>query len=95
MKRILLAVLNSFINAIVRCGRTASGHDETSDTDPGIATSKDDYLLETYILSTNHYQIELLTNLGSSSRGWRHRRNQFPKTKERLGVSSASIAIVP
>ena len=41
---------------------TASGH-ETTDTDPGIATSKDDYSLETYILSTNHYQIELLTNL--------------------------------
>jgi len=34
---------------------TASGH-ETTDTDPGIATTKDD-------LSTNHYQIELLTNL--------------------------------
>src|SRR6266581_4386865 len=29
----------------------------------GIATTKDDYSLETYILSTNHYQIELLTNL--------------------------------
>src|SRR5881409_2748512 len=41
---------------------TASGH-ETTDTDPGIAASKDDYSLETYVLSTNHYQIELLTNL--------------------------------
>jgi kynurenine formamidase len=41
---------------------TALGH-ETTDTDPGIATTKDDYSLETYILSTNHYQIELLTNL--------------------------------
>ena len=38
---------------------TASGY-ETTDTDPGLATTKD---LETYILSTNHYQIELLTNL--------------------------------
>ena len=34
---------------------TASGH-ETTDTDPGIATTKDDYSLETYILRTNHYQ---------------------------------------
>jgi len=34
-----------------------------SDTDPGIATTKEDYSLGTYILSTNHYQIELLTNL--------------------------------
>ena len=41
---------------------TASGQ-ETTDTDPGLATTKDDYSLETYILSTNHYQIELLTNL--------------------------------
>jgi len=41
---------------------TASGH-ETTDTDPGIATSKDDYSLETYILGTDHYQIELLANL--------------------------------
>ncbi len=36
---------------------TASGH-ETTDTDPGFAASKDDYSLETYILSTNHYQID-------------------------------------
>lgn len=26
-----------------------------------VATSKNDYSLETYILSTNHYQIELLS----------------------------------
>ena len=31
----------------------ASGH-ETTDTDPGTATSKNDYSRETYILSTNH-----------------------------------------
>jgi len=35
---------------------TAFGH-ETTDTDPGIAASKDDYSLETYIFSTNHYQM--------------------------------------
>jgi len=40
----------------------ASGH-ETTDTDPGIATTKNDYSCETYLLSTNYYQIELLTNL--------------------------------
>ena len=40
---------------------TASGH-ETTDTDPGLATTKNDYSLESYILGTNHYQIELLTN---------------------------------
>ena len=41
---------------------TASGH-ETTDTDPGTATSRGDYSLERYILSQNHYQIELLCNL--------------------------------
>jgi hypothetical protein len=41
---------------------TTSGH-ETTDTDPGIATTKDDYSLETYILSTNLYESELPTNL--------------------------------
>ncbi len=32
-------------------GITASGH-ETTDTDPGLATTKDDYSLESYILGT-------------------------------------------
>ncbi|HEX8679720.1 MAG TPA: cyclase family protein, partial [Chthoniobacterales bacterium] len=41
---------------------TASGHEPT-DTDPGVATSKNDYSLEMYVLSTNHYQIEMLANL--------------------------------
>jgi kynurenine formamidase len=36
---------------------TAPGH-ETTDTDSGIATTKDDYSLESYILGTNHYQID-------------------------------------
>ena len=69
---------------------TASGH-ETTDTDPGVATSKDDYSLETYILSTNHYQIELLTKFGSDSGGRRYRYSQFPKANERIGFSSARI----
>lgn len=41
---------------------TASGH-ETTDTDPGLVTSNDQYPLETYILSQNKYQVELLANL--------------------------------
>lgn len=43
-------------------GVTAIGHEPT-DTDPGIATSKDDYSLEDYVLRQDRYQIELLTNL--------------------------------
>jgi kynurenine formamidase len=71
---------------------TASGH-ETTDTDPGIATTKDDYSLETYILSTNHYQIELLTNLvrfpSLARLSWSVFRNQkaargFPRVCSRL-----------
>ena len=45
-----------------KSGITTSGH-ETLDTDPGVATSKGDYSLETYLLGTDHYQIELLANL--------------------------------
>jgi kynurenine formamidase len=41
---------------------TASGH-ETTDTDPGLAVSRDDYDLESYILGRDRYQIELLANL--------------------------------
>ena len=32
----------------------ATGH-ETTDTDPVLATSKDDYSLEKYVLSHDHY----------------------------------------
>jgi kynurenine formamidase len=41
---------------------TAGGH-ETTDTDPGLATTHDDYSLESWILHHGHYQIELLDNL--------------------------------
>jgi kynurenine formamidase len=47
---------------------TATGH-ETTDTNPGLATSKDDYTPETYMLSHDHYQIELLTNLDQVPEG--------------------------
>src|SRR3954464_8070154 len=36
----------------------ASGH-ETTDTDPGVATTKDDYSLESYVLGTNHHQEKI------------------------------------
>jgi kynurenine formamidase len=43
-------------------GVTASGH-ETTDTDPAVSVTKGDYALESYVLRTNHYQIEMLANL--------------------------------
>lgn len=41
----------------------AVGHEQT-DTDPGLATSRQDFSLETYVLEQDRWQIELLANLG-------------------------------
>ena len=74
---------------------TASGH-ETTDTDPGTATSKDDYSMETYILSINHYQIELLTNLDQvPEAGAIAIIITFPKPKGGSGFPARVFAILP
>ena len=73
---------------------TASGH-ETTDTDPGVATTKEDYSLETYILSTNHYQIELLTNLDQVPESGAIVVVSFPKPKGGSGFPARVFAIVP
>jgi kynurenine formamidase len=73
---------------------TASGH-ETTDTDPGSATTKDDYSLETYILSTNHYQIELLTNLDQIPEAGALVVVTFPKPKGGSGFPARVFAILP
>jgi kynurenine formamidase len=73
---------------------TASGH-ETTDTDPGIATSKDDYSLETYILGTDHYQIELLANLDQVPEAGAIVVATFPKPKGGSGFPARVFAIVP
>jgi kynurenine formamidase len=73
---------------------TASGH-ETTDTDPGIDASKDDYSLETYILSTNHYQIELLTNLDQVPEAGAIAIVSFPKPKGGSGFPARVFAIAP
>jgi kynurenine formamidase len=73
---------------------TASGH-ETTDTDPGIATTKDDYSLETYVLSTNHYQIELLTNLDKVPESGAIVVVSFPKPKGGSGFPARAFAILP
>src|SRR5256885_1871134 len=77
-----------------QCKITASGH-ETTDTDPGIATSKEDYSLETYILSTNHYQIELLTNLDQLPETGALVIVSFPKPKGGSGFPARVFAISP
>jgi len=73
---------------------TASGH-ETMDTDPGLATSKDDYSLEEYILNQNHYQIELLTNLDQVPEYGSIAVVTFPKPKKGSGFPARVFAIVP
>ena len=73
---------------------TASGH-ETTDTDPGLATTKDDYSLEAYILGTNHYQIELLTNLDQVPEFGAIVVSSFPKPKGGSGFPARVFAILP
>ncbi len=73
---------------------TASGH-ETTDTDPGIATSKDDYSLEAYILGKDHYQIELLCNLDKVPESGALVMVSFPKPKKGSGFPARVIAIRP
>ncbi|MFK4641225.1 cyclase family protein [Paenarthrobacter histidinolovorans] len=41
---------------------TAVGHEQT-DTDPGMATSRQDFSLENYVLAEDRWQIELMANL--------------------------------
>lgn len=73
---------------------TASGH-ETTDTDPGLATTKDDYSLETYILQQNHYQIELLTNLSEVPEAGALVVVAFPKPQGGTGFPARVFAILP
>lgn len=73
---------------------TASGH-ETTDTDPGIAVTKDDYSLESYILGTNHFQIELLANLDRVPEAGALVMVSFPKPVNGTGFPARVVALVP
>jgi kynurenine formamidase len=73
---------------------TASGH-ETTDTDPGVATTKDDYSLESYILGLNHYQIEMLTNLDQVPEAGALIIVTWPKPEKGTGFPARVIAIAP
>jgi kynurenine formamidase len=75
-------------------GITASGH-ETTDTDPGIATTKDDYSLESYILGLNHYQIEMLANLDQVPEAGALIIVMWPKQEGGTGFPARVIAIAP
>ena len=73
---------------------TACGH-ETTDTDPGVATSRGDYSLDTYVLSTDHYQVELLTNLDRVPETGALVVVSFPKPKDGSGFPARVFAILP
>ncbi|MEW5737122.1 MAG: cyclase family protein [Thermodesulfobacteriota bacterium] len=73
---------------------TASGH-ETTDTDPGIATSRDDYSLEAYILGQDHYQIELMAGLDQVPEAGAIVVVSFPKPKDGSGFPARVFAILP
>ncbi len=73
---------------------TASGH-ETTDTDPGVAVTKDDYSLESYILGTNHFQIELMTGLDQVPEAGALVMVSFPKPEHGSGFPARVVAIMP
>ena len=76
------------------CKITASGH-ETTDTGPGTDCSKGDYSMETYVLGTNHYQIELLANLDQVPEFGALVVATFPKPKNGSGFPARVFAILP
>ncbi len=75
-------------------GIAASGH-ETTDTDPGIATTRDNYDLESYVLGTNHYQIEMLANLDQVPETGALVMVSFPKPEQGSGFPARVVAILP
>jgi len=72
----------------------ASGH-ETTDTDGGINATKDDYSMESYVLGTNHYQIEMLADLDKVPEYGALVMVSFPKPAQGSGFPARVIAIVP
>jgi kynurenine formamidase len=72
----------------------ASGH-ETTDTDPGMVTSKGQFPLETYILRQNRFQIELLDNLERVPETGALAVVSFPKPKNGSGFPARVFAILP
>jgi kynurenine formamidase len=72
----------------------ASGH-ETTDTDGGLGATKDDYSMESYVLGTNHYQIEMLADLDKVPEYGALVMVSFPKPSQGSGFPARVIAILP
>ncbi|MBV8582893.1 MAG: cyclase family protein, partial [Candidatus Eremiobacteraeota bacterium] len=72
----------------------ATGH-ETTDTDPGIKASHNDYSLESWILRHGHFQIELLDGLDRVPESGALVMVTFPKPRGGSGFPARVVAIVP
>lgn len=77
-----------------RRGITASGH-ETTDTDPGLAASRNDGSLEDYILANDHWQIEVMANLGEVPEAGSIIVVSWPKAEKGSGFPARAFAILP
>lgn len=60
-----------------------------------MATSKGDYSLETYVLGTDHYQIELLVSLDRVPEAGAILVVTFPKPKGGSGFPARVFAVLP
>ena len=70
------------------------GH-ETTDTDPGVATSRGDYSLEHFVLSNDVYQVEMLASLRSVPRSGALVVVGVPKIHGASGFPARVLAIAP
>lgn len=73
---------------------TAVGH-ETSDTDPGIISAEKGLVAETYILSENRYQVELLQNLHELPPKGAIIFVGFPNIEDGVGFTARCVAVCP
>lgn len=71
---------------------TAVGHEQT-DTDPGLATSRQDFSLETYVLAQNRWQIELMANLEGLPEAGAALVASWPKPLQGSGFPARIFAI--
>lgn len=76
------------------CQITASGH-ETMDPDAGFRAKETNWMCERYILSSNHYQIELLNNLDQCPPIGAIVICSFPKPRGASGFPARVFAICP
>lgn len=74
-------------------GVVAVGH-ETTDTDPGLATSAGDFSLETYVLAQDRWQIELMANLSELPEAGALIVASWPKPRGGSGFPARVFAVI-